>query len=173
MKMLTLKVRDSSSNSPSDGAPCTVVVEHVIGGMVEIPKPRHGIRSCWWRPARGGHQRRRRAKAPGRVSVHECMPVAARGTMAMVRSSVPALVRLRRAGGGGIRQQLRCDEAPGRASVRGGAGHCSCLREVEPEYWRVSPAGETACVNIYVHLLTCLESPRGATKGEERLHFTT
>jgi len=64
----------------------------------------------------------------------------------MVRSSVPALVRLRRAGGGGIRQQLRCDEAPSRASVRGGAGHYSCLGEVGPEYWRVSPAGETACV---------------------------
>ena len=146
MKISTLKVRDSSSNSPHDGAPRTVMVEHVIGGMAEIPKRRRGIRSCWWRSARGGHQWRRRAKAPVRVSVRECMPVAARGTMAMVRSSVPALVRLRRASGGGVRQQLRCDEAPGRASVRGGAGHCSCLGEAEPEYRRVSPARETACV---------------------------
>ena len=64
----------------------------------------------------------------------------------MVRSSVLALLRLRHVGGGGVRQQLRSDEALARVSVCGGAGHCSCLGEAEPEYWRVSPAGETACV---------------------------
>jgi hypothetical protein len=68
LKMSTLKVRDSSSNSPGDGAPRTVA-EHVIGGMVEIPKSRRGIRSCWWWPARGGDQRRWCDEATGRVSV--------------------------------------------------------------------------------------------------------
>ena len=32
------KVGDSSSGNPGDGAPCTVVVERVIGGTAEIPK---------------------------------------------------------------------------------------------------------------------------------------
>jgi hypothetical protein len=40
----------------SMSAPCTVMVEHVIGGMAKIRKPRHAIRSCRWRPARGGDQ---------------------------------------------------------------------------------------------------------------------
>jgi hypothetical protein len=61
-------------------------------------------------------------------------------------SSVPALVGLWRAGGGSVRQQLRCDEAPSRASVYGGVGHYSCLGEAEPEYRRVSPTEETVCV---------------------------
>jgi hypothetical protein len=34
------KVGDSSPNSPDDGAPRTVVVECVISGITEIPKPR-------------------------------------------------------------------------------------------------------------------------------------
>jgi hypothetical protein len=51
-------------------APHTVVVEHVIDGMAEIPKPRRVIRSCWQRPTRGGDQRRWGAQAPDRVSVY-------------------------------------------------------------------------------------------------------
>jgi hypothetical protein len=50
--------------------PCTGVVEHVIGGMVEVPKPRRAIHSCWWWPTRGGNQRRWGAQAPDRVTVY-------------------------------------------------------------------------------------------------------
>jgi hypothetical protein len=53
------------------------MVEHVIDGMAEIPKPRRGIRSCWWRLAQSGNQRQRRDEAPRRVSVRECVPVVA------------------------------------------------------------------------------------------------
>jgi hypothetical protein len=51
-------------------APHTVVVEHVIDGMTEIPKPRRVIRSCWRRPARGGDQRWWGAQALNHVSVY-------------------------------------------------------------------------------------------------------
>jgi hypothetical protein len=54
----------------STSAPRTVVAERVIDGMAEILKPRRAIRSCWWRPARGGDQRRWGAQAPDRVSVY-------------------------------------------------------------------------------------------------------
>jgi hypothetical protein len=54
----------------STSTPCTGVVEHVIAGMTEVPKPRRAIRSCWWRPARGGDQRRWGAQAPDRVAVY-------------------------------------------------------------------------------------------------------
>jgi hypothetical protein len=51
-------------------APRTVVVERVIGGMAKIRKPRRAIRSCWWRPARGGDQRRWGTQAPDHVAVY-------------------------------------------------------------------------------------------------------
>jgi hypothetical protein len=51
-------------------APRTVVVEHVIGSMTEIPKPRRAIYSCWSRSARGGDQRWWGAQAPDCVSVY-------------------------------------------------------------------------------------------------------
>jgi hypothetical protein len=54
----------------STSAPRTVVVERVIGGMAEVPKPRRAIRSCWWRLARGGDQRRWGTQAPDRVAVY-------------------------------------------------------------------------------------------------------
>jgi hypothetical protein len=54
----------------STSTPRTVVVERVIGGMAEIRKPRRAIRSCWWRPARGGDQRWWGAQALDRVAVY-------------------------------------------------------------------------------------------------------
>jgi hypothetical protein len=51
-------------------APHTVVVEHVIGSMAEIPKHRRAIYLWWWRSARGGNQRWWGAQAPDRVSVY-------------------------------------------------------------------------------------------------------
>jgi hypothetical protein len=57
--------------------------ERVVGGMVEIPKPRRGIRSCWWWLARGGNQRRWCDEAPGRVLVCGC----AGHVVALVRQS--------------------------------------------------------------------------------------
>jgi hypothetical protein len=53
--------------------------------------------------------------------------MAAQGTMAMVHSLVPTLVRIWRAGGGSVHQRLRCDEAPGRVSICGGTGHIVAL----------------------------------------------
>jgi hypothetical protein len=54
----------------STSAPRTVVVERVIGGMAEVPKPHRAIRSSRWRPAQGGDQRRWGTQAPDHVAVY-------------------------------------------------------------------------------------------------------
>jgi hypothetical protein len=106
-------------------APRTVVVEHVIGSMEEIPKPRRVIYSCWRRSARGGNQRWWGAQAPDRVSVYGGVEYSAcrqpKKMACVVEKKTVALHGDRACRGGGVMSQGRSggrgDEDDGTSST--------------------------------------------------------
>jgi hypothetical protein len=107
----------------STSPPRTVVVEHVIGSMTEIPKPHRVIYSCWWQSACGGDQRWWGAQDPDRVSVYGGVEYDAcrrlKKMACVVEKKTAALLGDRACRGGGVMSQ-------GRSGGCGDEDDCTC-----------------------------------------------